>query len=58
MTKIEKVTFRITPELLNKLDDLRRAEQDIPSRGTMLCRLIERATVEEPMKAPKPRGKK
>jgi hypothetical protein len=42
-SKKGQFTFRITPETLKALDDLRRAEPDLPSRGEMLRRLVERA---------------
>lgn len=35
--------FRAEPELLEILDDLRRVEDDIPSRSEMVRRLIRRA---------------
>ena len=36
-------TFRVTEETLKKLDDLRKKETDLPTRGEMLRRLVERA---------------
>ena len=39
----KKLNFRLSLELLKELDDLRRAEPDLPSRGEMLRRLIQRA---------------
>jgi hypothetical protein len=42
-SKKGQFTFRVTPETLKALDDLRRAEPDLPSRGEMLRRLVERA---------------
>ena len=50
----KKLNFRLSLELLKELDELRRVEPDLPSRGEMLRRLIQRATV---AKAAKPRGK-
>ena len=53
-TKEGKVALRLPLELLKALDDLRRNEQDLPSRGEMVRRLITRAA--EAAKG-KPRGK-
>ena len=39
--------MRCEPEFLATLDDLRRAEDDLPSRAEMLRRLVERATKKE-----------
>ena len=39
----KKLNFRLSLELLKALDELRRAEEDLPSRGEMLRRLIQRA---------------
>ena len=39
----KKLNFRLSLELLKELDELRRAEPDLPSRGEMLRRLIQRA---------------
>ena len=41
--KDERFTFRATPEILEALDELRRAEKDVPTRSRMLKRLVERA---------------
>jgi hypothetical protein len=38
-----QIALRISQELLEKLDDLRRCERDIPVRTEMIRRLIERA---------------
>ena len=51
----KKLNFRLSLELLKALDELRRAEEDLPSRGEMVRRLITRAAA---AKAAKPRGKK
>jgi hypothetical protein len=40
--KERSFTFRVRPKDLKGLDDLRRKETDVPSRGEMLRRLIER----------------
>jgi hypothetical protein len=39
--KGEQFNFRLSPELLKKLDDIRRGEPDIPTRAGVLRRLIE-----------------
>jgi hypothetical protein len=41
--KDARFSFRSTPEILEMLDELRRAEKDVPTRSRMLERLIERA---------------
>ena len=38
-----RITIRLTPAILNKLDALRRKEGDIPTRAEMTRRIIERA---------------
>ncbi len=38
-----RFSFRAPPETLEALDELRRAEKDIPTRGEMLRRLVDRA---------------
>ena len=35
--------FRIEPQLLQRIDDLRRKEVDVPSRSEMVRRVIQRA---------------
>ena len=40
-----KITFRLESALLQKLDDMRRVEKDVPSRSEMVRRLIERAEI-------------
>lgn len=35
------MTLRISERLLDKIDDLRRQEKDIPSRPEMIRRLLE-----------------
>lgn len=35
------LTLRISERLLDKIDDLRRQEKDIPSRPEMIRRLLE-----------------
>jgi Ribbon-helix-helix protein, copG family len=42
-SKDERFSFRGTPEIMEALDELRRAEKDICSRGEMMRRLILRA---------------
>jgi hypothetical protein len=37
-------SFRVTEETLKKIDALRRKEADLPTRGEMLRRLVDRAT--------------
>ncbi len=39
----KQISLRIGEEYLRALDDLRRKEDDVPSRTEMLRRLIERA---------------
>ena len=41
--KDERFSFRGTPEILEALDELRREEKDVCSRGEMMRRLIQRA---------------
>jgi hypothetical protein len=41
--KERSFSFRVTSETMKHLDELRRAEPDLPSRGEMLRRLVERA---------------
>ena len=55
VTKGKNFGFRVTDELLAQLDLLRRAESDLPTRGEMLRRLVERAASAEakPAKAKK-----
>jgi hypothetical protein len=36
-------SFRVTEETLKKIDALRRKELDLPTRGEMLRRLVDRA---------------
>jgi len=43
MTQNTLLQMRIADEIVEKLDDLRRLEKDIPSRSEMVRRLIERA---------------
>ena len=40
-----KITLRIDAAMLEKLDDMRRVEKDVPTRSEMVRRLIERADV-------------
>lgn len=35
--------FRVEPQLLQRIDDLRRKEADIPTRSEMVRRIIMRA---------------
>lgn len=44
MTQDTQIAVRIAESLLDKLDDLRREERDVPSRAEMIRRLIERAS--------------
>lgn len=39
--------FRVTDELLAELDRVRRMEDDLPTRGEMLRRLVKRAASAE-----------
>jgi metal-responsive CopG/Arc/MetJ family transcriptional regulator len=43
MEQDERITIRIDKLLLSDLDDLRRKEEDVPTRAEMLRRLIKRA---------------
>jgi len=43
MTQDTQIAVRISQQLLETLDDIRRKEKDVPSRAEMLRRLIERA---------------
>ena len=45
MTQDTQIAIRISAAALARLDDLRRAEPDLPSRAEMIRRLIERAEV-------------
>lgn len=47
MTQDDILQIRIKASLLALLDDLRRAEKDLPSRSEMVRRLIERAAAEK-----------
>jgi hypothetical protein len=42
--KDRSFTFRVTQKTLKELDELRKKESDLPTRGEMLRRLVERAT--------------
>jgi Ribbon-helix-helix protein, copG family len=42
-SKDERFSFRGTADVLEALDELRRAEKDVCSRGEMMRRLIMRA---------------
>jgi hypothetical protein len=42
-SKDERFSFRGTTDVLEALDELRRAEKDVCSRGEMMRRLIMRA---------------
>ena len=46
--------MRLTPALKATLDELRKAEPDLPSRSEMLRRLIERAAAD--LKRPSRKG--
>lgn len=54
MTPIKdaRLNLRIEKPLLALLDDLRRAEKDVPSRGEMVSRLIKRAAEAKAQKKP------
>jgi hypothetical protein len=41
--KQERFSFRAMPGTMEALDELRRAEKDVPSRSQMVERLIQRA---------------
>lgn len=43
--KIELVQVRLSGAELKRLDDMRRAEDDLPSRAEMIRRLIARSKV-------------
>ena len=43
MTQDTILNMRVAEEIRAKLDDLRRAEPDLPSRSEMVRRLIEKA---------------
>lgn len=43
MTQDTLFQMRIAEHIVGQIDDLRRAEKDIPSRSEMVRRLIERA---------------
>ena len=43
--KDRSFTFRVTEKTLKELDELRKKESDLPTRGEMLRRLVERATL-------------
>jgi len=43
MEQDQQIAVRISKALLETLDDVRRAEQDVPTRAEMIRRLIERA---------------
>jgi hypothetical protein len=45
MDKSQQFNMRTDAETMEKLDELRRVEDDIPSRGEMIRRLIHRAYV-------------
>ena len=47
MTQDDIIQIRIQSSLLAVLDDLRRAEKDLPSRSEMVRRLIARAAKEK-----------
>jgi metal-responsive CopG/Arc/MetJ family transcriptional regulator len=40
-TKTEVIQVRAEPEMLTMLDDLRRAESDLPTRAEMVRRIIK-----------------
>lgn len=46
----ESITVRLPGELLTGIDELRRAESDIPTRAGMIRRLIERAAAAQEKK--------
>ncbi len=43
MEHTERMTIRIDPQWLKLLDDLRRREEDVPTRAEMIRRLVSRA---------------
>jgi hypothetical protein len=51
--KTGKFAFRVAPETLKALDVLRKDEEDLPSRGEMIRRLIDRAAAAKAAKAKK-----
>jgi len=44
MTHEDQIVIRISKELLQRLNDIRRLETDLPGRAEMLRRLIQRAS--------------
>ena len=56
-SKDERFSFRGTTEVLEALDELRRAEKDVCSRGEMMRRLIMRARAAQ-LAASKPKPTK
>ena len=49
-TNDESITVRLPAELLAAIDELRRAEPDIPTRAGMIRLLIERAAAAQEKK--------
>ena len=43
MTHEDQIVIRISKTLLDRLNEIRRLEKDIPGRAEMIRRLIERA---------------
>jgi len=43
MTQDTQIAIRLSTQALAALDDLRRVEDDVPSRAEMIRRLIDRA---------------
>jgi hypothetical protein len=56
-SKDERFSFRGTTDILEALDELRRAEKDVCSRGEMMRRLIMRARASQ-LAASKPKPTK
>ena len=54
MKEEARISMRLAGALLRKLDDMRRVEQDVPSRSEMIRRLIERAEIAPDKKKTKP----
>ena len=54
MAQTDILHMRVAPEVIRMLDNLRKSEDDLPSRSEMVRRLIERAAaVLDAPKSPK-----
>jgi metal-responsive CopG/Arc/MetJ family transcriptional regulator len=43
MEKTERLSVRVDPEFMEALDELRRKEKDLPTRGEFVRRFVMRA---------------